>query len=122
MSTFNYSGMAAKAREQVTKFGRAITLVKFDIGTEENKPWRADSTPVETKLPTTGVFIPGGSGGKMVSEDLAKRSTEYVMIARTDDISGYNAVDDGDRRYTVTGMEKIAPGDSIVVWMVGLKQ
>lgn len=122
MSTFNYAAIAEKARANVVKFGRDITLIKFDVGTDPDKPWRADNTPVETSLPAKGVFIPGGSGGKLVSEDLAKRSEELVLVATTADISGYNAIDSQGRRYTIEGMEKIAPGDSIVVWIVGVKQ
>lgn len=124
--TFDYGPIIGKAQAAVEKYGRTVTLVKFDTGVDTEAPWRADDTPVETKLVTKAVGFPPSQGGGMGIDltDLVKRCSEFFLIATTADISAYNALDDslGPRRMTIEGMQRIAPGDTHIVWIVGVKQ
>jgi len=124
--TFDYGPMIAKARAAVEKYGRTVTLVKLDTGIDQAAPWRADATPTETKVAVKAVGFPPSQGGSLGVdvEDLAKRCSEFFLIATSDDISAYNAIDDShqSRRMTIEGMQRIAPGGTIIVWIVGVKQ
>lgn len=124
MSTYNYAALAAKARSQIEKFGRAITLIKTDSDTAVGKAWRPDPAPVETTFSSVGLFMPSSGvnlGLSIEISDLKKRSSQFVLIATNEDISTYQFIADGEQRYAIQGMERIKPGDEVVAWIVGVK-
>lgn len=127
----DYVKLAATAERLIAKSGRAITLVKFDRTVETpTKPWRGAEEPRgsnATETPTVGVFVEPSSATKlgMSAEvtDLLKRSQQMIMLSTQVDISAYNEVVDSDStRWKIIGMEKLRPGETTLLYFVGVKR
>lgn len=127
----NYTKLAAIAQRLVSESGRAITLVQFNsTPADANKPWRGAADPRGTPdatLAVDGVFVEPSSATKlgMSSEvsDLLKRSSQIIIIATTVDISDFQEVIDTDtKRWKILGMETLKPGDTTLLYFVGVER
>ena len=126
MSTFDYAKLHASAVKLIVKFGRDVTFIAPDPDTATAKPWRPDTaTSTDVTFAAKATFIPPSQGvalGMNIEiEDLVKRVSEVLVVATQEDLTKYTYVQDGTRKLKIEGLQQIKPGDSTVLWMVGVK-
>lgn len=125
MSTFDYGEVIADAKELITEFGRAVKLVKLSsTPADANMPWRSPDATKDVLVPYDAVFVEPSAAAKLGLNidivDFLKQSTKVLIIATADDLEGYHKVLDGTRRWTITGMTCLEPGDTKVLWFIGV--
>lgn len=125
MSTFDYSEVIAEAQTSITEFGRSIKLVKLSaVPADVDKPWATPDATKEVLTPYNAVFVEPSAAAKLGLNidivDFLKQSTKVLIIATSDDLEGYHKVLDGTRRWTITGMTCLEPGDTKVLWFIGV--
>lgn len=127
----DYTKLAATAQRLVENSGRDITLVEFNTTpADASKPWRGASDPRTTPdatLAVSGVFVEPSSATKlgMSTEvsDLLKRSSQIIIVASTADLKSYNEVIDSDSsRWKIVGMETLKPGDTTLLYFIGVQR
>ncbi len=127
----DYTKTAATALRLVTKYGREVTLIDFNTNSADaTKPWQGASNPrggavVESVVPA--VFVPPSSatslGLSSETSDFVKRSMQIMIVASTADLSLFNEVKDADDvRWKITGMEKLKPANTTILYFIGVKR
>ncbi len=127
---FDYSELAAFAIEMVAEYGRQsnVTFVELgDVPADANKPWLGAAAPrtAVSSLGVRAVFLEPSSldvlGSESVVQDFVKRSTQIALVATPSSLSPYEEVIDTDgSRWKVQGFSKLKPGDTTLLYFVGL--
>lgn len=127
----DYVALAATAQRLIQENGRSISLISFNAtAADANKPWRGATDPrvsPSASLTLYGCFVEPSSairlGMSTETSDLLKRSTQIVMVASTADLSSYNEIIDSDTtRWKIEGMEKLKPGETTLLYFIGVKR
>ena len=127
----DYVKMAATALRLVTKYGRSVTLVKFNVTPDDAaKPWRGTAHPRQTPeatLALPAVFVDPTSisslGFAAVVSDLLKNCEQVCLIASTEDLTGYNEIlDTNGVRWKIDKMDKLAPAETTLLYYMGVSR
>lgn len=135
MTTFDYTYIADRAKDLIAKFGRPITVIQYDDTIDDpTKPWRgaADlrSTPI-AEVVAFGVFVePIGARALGISTqagELLKRADAILLVSLGSassgvDLSLFDEVVDGARRWKIEVVEKLQPGDLTLLYFLGVKR
>ncbi len=135
MTTFDYTALADKAKELVDRFGRPITVIQYDDAIDDpTKPWRGTANPraVPTaEVQAAGVFVePTGARALGISTqagELLKRSDAIFLVSLGSasngiDLSLFDEVLDGGKRWKIEVVEKLQPGDLTLLYFLGVKR
>jgi len=129
---FDYISLANKAAALVTKFGRSVTLVKFDeTPADAAKPWRGNLTPrtdPDASTAVDAVFVEPASveqlGWSVAKPEFFDRSTQILIVAPgatfSSNLEGYDEVIDGSVRWKITGVEILKPGPLRMLYFIGV--
>lgn len=128
---FDYSDIADFAVEMVAEYGRTVTFVELgDVAADPLKPWRgagatsARAAPAST-LAVMAVFVEPASidvlGKEATVQDFVKRSTKIALVATGVSMSPFEEVIDADgSRWKIQGFSELTPGDTTLLYFVGL--
>ena len=127
--TYDYAAKAETARRLIDKYGRSITLYQPSTtpidATDKSKG--VDPT-VAPNTPTKGAFVnPSGYSSLGISKDrtaLLENTSAIVLVAPVAgfDVGAVSRVSDGGGDYLVEMVEKLQPGDTPVLYYIGLKK
>jgi hypothetical protein len=132
---FDYSGLAQSAEDLIARFGRQVTAIKLSRTPDDgDKPWRGDqqahTDPAETvDLMAVDVEAPTGAnlakwGFAVTQEDETRRFDRSLLIAARPlegkKLEEFDAVDDGGTRYRVSRAFVLQPGDTRLLYGLGL--
>ena len=132
MSTFDYVSVLRTARTLIERFGRPCSISRLDeTSSDPTKPW--DTVPGATIAATTclpAVFVDPSSArslGLFAQDDALLRRFESFAIAapldRTPDLRRYQLLDDPTLgRFQIGYISRLAPGDVVMLWYMGLKR
>ncbi len=127
----NYTKLAGTALRLVKANGRAVMFIRLnDTPADSDEPWKAAATPrnpAEIETPTFALAVPPSGvsklGFKIESDDFVKRSEQILIVAPASvDLDNYTEVVDGAIRWQVTGMEKLKPATTTLLYFVGVKR
>lgn len=132
---FDYSGLAQTAEDLVARFGRQVTAVKLSRTPEDSsKPWRGDqqahTDPADTiDLMAVDVAAPAGAnlakwGFSVTQEDETRRFDRALLFAARSlgdkRLEEFDAIDDGGTRFRVSRTFVLQPGDTRLLYGLGL--
>lgn len=124
---YDYTDDVAFARQEIAEYGRPVTLLKQPSGAADpNNPLAGPSGAVES-VPTVAAFVyPTGLtnlGMGTVSVELFKHCDAIALIANIDghDVSEFDQLDDGDRTYAIDEVKTFKPGDTVLLYYVGVR-
>ena len=125
----HYTELATKAEALITKFGRSITIEKFDTTpADASKPWRGPVDPrasLDATVATDGVFVEPSEASKLGMSvdvnDLLQRSEQIVIVSTSTDLNGFNELVDTDTtRWKILGFEHLKPGTVSLLYFIGV--
>lgn len=123
----NYARAVALAVRLITANGRELKVQRLS-STPANtaKPWEGPVAPsVAEELTLTGVFLSpeGGWGKEFVSEDLVKRCDQVCMLpGGSYDLADYTVIEDEGTKWRIEWMRELKPGDTTVLYALGVKR
>lgn len=128
----DYVALAQVALDLVKANGRQVTFRQLtDTPADANKPWRGATDPTTGATAAVwAVAVPPSSatslGMSTSDNDLVKRSTQILIVAPgptlPDDLADFEEVIDGTVTYRITGTETLRPGDTTLLYFVGIAQ
>ena len=131
----DYTNIATTAKRLVDKFGRSVTFRRLDRTTLDDaaKPWRGTATPrttLDATVTAIAVIVPPSSASRLGlttrDNELIKRSEQIMIVAlgatSTDDLSTFDEVLDGTQLWKITTVETLKPGDTTLLYFVGVKR
>lgn len=134
MTAFDYSGLLAISQSLVAKFGRPVTLIRYDqtVG-DAAKPWDGptDARAVPNlSVAAVGAFVPvygrRALGLLRVDDDSLKRVMNVLLVAppvgSTDDLTTVNAVIDGGVEYELLQAEVLRPATTVLLYAYEVKR
>jgi hypothetical protein len=134
VTTFNYAKMATLADTLLTKFGQSMTLTSettdgdYDTHTGESYVTSATSTVIGVILPTSGAKVRGAEGAVSSFDDgsigLADDARRFAILKAKNSTQPKVAdkvTDAGGDTWRVTGVTRVSPAGTDIVWRVGLE-
>jgi hypothetical protein len=128
----DYNKIVKTAERLINNSGRSITFVKFKTTLQDqNKPWRGADDP--RRIPADyfdciGTFVEPAStqtlGVSYKVDDLLKRSEKMVLVSTQEELSEYHEIIDSfeEERWKITGIEKLQPATTTILYFVGLSR
>lgn len=131
MASFDYGPIALVAKNLIAKFGRSLSFVELgDVAADPAKPYLGSASP--RGAPKQTVVLPGvlvepsslqALGKNVVSDDFLKRSTQIGLVFSASNLQPFDEVIDTDTsRWKITDLSHLKPGDTSLLWFVGLKR
>lgn len=125
--TYDYAKKVETARRMITKYGRDITLAHASTTpVDATDPSKGVDSSAAVSSTTKGVFVyPSGYLSLGISKDrtaLLERTSAIVLVAPVADfdVEKSHKVTDGGGDYLVETVDKLQPGDTPVLFYVGL--
>jgi len=127
----DYVALAATATRLVEANGRALSFIRLeDTPTDANEPWRGNTAPrnlADSVVLGSGVAVPPSSASTLgihVTDDHFLKRAEQILICVADsDIENYDEViDEGSTVWKITGVEKLRPATTTLLFFVGVKR
>ena len=130
----DYTSIADTALAMVKKYGRSMTITKFDQSAgDPAKPWEGASDPRgvgKTSLTIYAVAVSVTSaiqvGLVTKDDDMVKRSEQILIVApgsvEQTDLGNFNIVSDGSVEWKVAGVDKMQPSNLILLYYIGVKR
>jgi hypothetical protein len=124
----DYAELLATAQELIADAGRVVTFERLAAGAPSAaQPWKGAGTPtVEASAQAAAVFVPVSGhdlGGLAVSKELLARCEEVCMTAPAGDgfdMQRCTSIADGGTRWRVTWVQTLKPGDTVVLYALGV--
>tara|TARA_R110000772_G_scaffold267648_1_gene392128 strand:- start:103 stop:489 length:387 start_codon:yes stop_codon:yes gene_type:complete len=126
----DYVKLAATATRLVEANGRDLSFVQLlETPTDVAEPWRGNATPREasTIVLGSGVAVPPSSASTLgihVADDhFLKRADQILICVAEEDIENFDEViDEGSTVWKITGVEKLRPSTTTILYFVGVKR
>lgn len=126
----DYARSLALAQRLINANGRTITLRQLSgTAADSDKPWEGPSdTTVTTAVTAKAVFVPHNGQedlGKFgVDDELFKRFEQVALVASdgTNDFNDFQQVVDGGRTWTIGLIRELRPGDTSIMYVLGLNR
>ncbi len=122
----DYAELATVATDLIAETGRIVTVTRFrQTPADANKPWEGPSPsgdPDATDEVTATFVGYADSGFKCPDEDLAKRIEEVCFIGpgASFDVTTANEVMDGTVHKKVLWADRVKPGDTVLLYVLGI--
>lgn len=118
-----YDNAVALALRLIKKFGRPATFNQLGVG-DPSTPWKADAPTVVNTVTQPAVFLPiralDDLGLTLSQDELEKHATESVLTATgTMDLALVHQIVD-DQTYTIHWIKVLKPGDTVVMYAMGI--
>lgn len=124
--------VAATAKRLVEANGRSVTLYKDSrTPADSAKPWRGpdDSSTEESDtviaafVPPRGTFLSGffRDNDSNLVRDLNQIALVAASSASGKDLTKYDSLLDGDRTWKIRLVERLRPGGTDILWVLGLR-
>lgn len=128
MAAFDYSALAAKALELVTRFGRAVTLRRLNTTPPDPlKPWRgpADARAGAFSMAVSAVFVEPSSlqqlGLNADLVDWVAKSQNVAIVAAPQDLRDFSELLDTDASvWRITGVSTLQPAADRLLHFLGV--
>lgn len=129
----DYARLSTTATRLLTKFGRQVTLVKFnETPVNPDKPWQGPASGGQTEVQLYGVFVPPSSirefglqglGRGTDLGDLIAMSQQILIInPATNVVEQFTEVIDNGVRWGITATQVLQPGPTQVLAFIGLRR
>lgn len=127
----DYVRLAATATRLVAANGRALSFVRLEeTPTDTAKPWRGADTPraqADSVVLGSGVAVQPSSlstlGIHVTDEHFLKRADQVLIAVADDEIENYDEViDENSEVWKITGVEKLRPATTTILYYVGVKR
>lgn len=125
----NYARAVAFAQKLIGKNGRLVTMQRLDAtAADADKPWKGPGVPtVAQSVDTKAVFLPHTGqddlGKFLVDAELLKRAEQVVIVAAgTDDLEPFNQLSDTGVVWLIDWIRTLRPGDTSILYAIGLKR
>jgi len=122
---FDYTDLAATAKELIEDFGRTITIRKLDTApTDVTKPWRGQGT-AHTSITPIGVVL--DYDAKDIDGEIIRARDKRAYIAATsavvsgNDLSTFDEVVDDSITYRIIKAERLKPGSTDLLYTLQLR-
>ena len=132
MSTFDYASVLQTARSLIARFGRPCSIHRLDeTSADSTKPWETEpQVPIAATTCLPAVFVDPSSArslGLTAQDDALLRRWESFAIAaplpNTPDLRKYHLIDDPMAgRFQIGYVSRLMPGDTVMLWYLGLKK
>jgi hypothetical protein len=124
--SIDYAELAAIATDLIAEAGREVTIIRFQQAPDDAaKPWRGPADPRGTPDATDDVVAAFVSpSAKFIDSDLIKRSQAACLVGpgANFDLATANEVIDGDTHWRITAVEVVKPGDTILLYIIGVSR
>lgn len=120
---FDYSELAGVATELIAEFGRAATLLRVSSSpASPSAPWEGATATNTTSLPVTAVFV--DPSDLITQRDGVPRGEKFALVdgPAGSDLETYNRLHDGSKVWQVVSCEVVHPGDTRLLYMMGLER
>lgn len=126
----DWTSVITLANRLITRNGRPVQFVQnVQTISDTDKPWRNAAATGDDIIQTlNAVFVPDGSGlGFDAKDNNLFREAEQIAIvapelASTYDLAEYHQVVEANgREWRFSGVKKLQPGDTILLWIIGMK-
>jgi hypothetical protein len=122
---FDYTDIAAVAKELIEDFGRTLTIRKIDTApTDSSKPWRGQGTS-HTSITPIGVIL--DYEAKDIDGEIIRGRDRLAYIAATstevgsNDLSTFDEVVDETITYRIIQVERLKPGGTVLLYTMQLR-
>jgi hypothetical protein len=119
------------ANRLITRNGRPVQFVQNvqQAAADPDKPWRGTSAQATDNIQTlNAVFVPDGAGlGFNSTDNDLFRTSEQICIVAPElgaayDLADYHqVVEANSKEWRFNGVMKLQPGDTILLYIIGLK-
>lgn len=118
MSDF-HEEMAAVAAELIAENGRLVTLHKISSdASPSDKPWRGTGAELtSSSLPVQAVFL---ASYRALGDDFHKDVDQLALVGSSEDLSGYDTLQDGDTSWKIIRSSEIKPGTTRIATFLGV--
>lgn len=122
----DYAAFATLATTMINDAGREVTFNRFAQGAADtDKPWQGPSPSAEPDATddVAAAFVGGaGLSIRTVDKELLKKTEKVALVGpgASFDLATANEVVDGSVKYRVLWVETLKPGDTVVLYMVGV--
>lgn len=123
MANATHVRLAATAKRLVEKHGRSASFVKSSSTLADSaKPWDGVVPTAPTSTTATAVFFDDMTFDE-AGTTVRRKNVGMVIVAQDSlgsgvDLEGYDLVSDGGKPRKITRRLKIAPGDTVIAWML----
>lgn len=130
----DYTGNVATAKRLIKNFGRQVTLRKLsNTASDANKPWLGATDPVVsgTSITVYGVAVPPSSatllGFSAIPDDLLKTVSQIFILevgeSDPEALDDYTTLVDTDtKEYGILYVEKLRPGETTILYFMGVSR
>jgi hypothetical protein len=125
----DYARAVALAQRLIEANGRDTVLQRLDATpADADMPWKGPGTPtVAAEYERVGVFLPHNGtedlGRYLFDSELLKRCDQVALIAGgDDDLSVCNQLNDSGKKWRITWIRELKPGDTTVLYAIGVAQ
>jgi len=128
MAQRDWTSVIELANRLIERNGRSVMFTK-DVHTTPDpaKPWRTTAA-VDDVQTLNAVFVPDGAGLGFEANDVDLfRDAEQIAIVAPElgavyDLTEYHQVIEANgREWRFSGVKKLQPGDSILLYIIGMK-
>lgn len=130
MAAKDYSGTLATARRLVQRFGREFVIVKYDTTPANGSlPWKGPTDPRATATTTSvyAVVVPPSSLNELgeIADGELFKVADLILVAEPgvdypESLETFNEVIDGTTRYAIKVAHKLKPGDTTLLYYLGV--
>ena len=126
MAAYDYTRLRKKGFDLITRFGRDVTFLKYSRSAADvAKPWRGPTNA----SPSTSVTVKAVLIGDRFLDDVGELSRrgeiDLVLVAAkstSENLEGFEKVNDSGRLRDVESVELIHPGPSRLLYLVKVKK
>lgn len=123
----DYAELLAVVRELIADTGRTVTFEVLSADpVDSSKPWKGAGEPTAAAtVAAPATFVPavgGGLGEELVSDDLLSRAEQICLVAPNDalDLANCTSVLDNGVRWRAAWVHVLKPGDTAMLYVVGV--
>lgn len=126
----DWTSVITLANRLIERNGRPVQFVRnVQTISDTDKPWRNTSSAGSDEIQTlNAVFVPDGSGLGFEAKDMNLfREAEQIAIVApelgsTYDLTQYHQVVEANgRQWRFSGVKMLQPGDTPLLWIIGMK-
>jgi hypothetical protein len=120
----NWAAKIPSIRKAIADKGRPVTLVRRSTTIDADNPLQIATAP--EKVSSIAVFVPlgGGLGMSQVKADQFKSCDASCLLAPidADEVDEFDTLEDGDAEWEIVVSDKLQPGDTPLLYFLGLKR
>lgn len=123
----DYAAILAVAQELIADAGRVVTWERLTTTpADSDKPWKGAASPtVEASAALPAAFVPpqgADLGGMRITDEMLGRVERVALVAASAafDLSRTTSATDGGERWRADWVAELKPGDTAVLYAIGL--